>query len=274
MAERMKAGMWCTVCDAPVAGVKQTHRTRNTTAGLLAFGTGGLSLLGAKVEGYICPRCGQKSLRPATQADFARVSAASTSNLDGQVTQFEAATEAERAQEPQRARPGPTAETVTERVEALCDAGLGSDQTFRVVLLLTGAVTPVTFNFKPPSPQAARGAGIRADLKVFIDTGEFEDAFAKVGGGWARLVREGRLRFEGEAPFHRAFAKAAIACSTSEDGADPTRRDDAANAPASPASAAESLTRVEQLERLAALRDSGALTEAEFSAEKERILRG
>lgn len=51
--------MWCDYCQRPVAGEKTTHRTRNTAAGLSVLATGGLSLLGAKSEGYHCPVCGQ-----------------------------------------------------------------------------------------------------------------------------------------------------------------------------------------------------------------------
>jgi hypothetical protein len=45
-------------------------------------------------------------------------------------------------------------------------------------------------------------------------------------------------------------------------------------APPPPAPAAAGGDRVEQLKELAALRDEGVLTEAEFAAEKARILNG
>ncbi|HNF07515.1 MAG TPA: SHOCT domain-containing protein, partial [Mycobacterium sp.] len=45
-------------------------------------------------------------------------------------------------------------------------------------------------------------------------------------------------------------------------------------APVDPFTPTDQGVRLEQLKTIAALRDSGALTEAEFEAEKRRILRG
>lgn len=49
--------MVCPRCSS-VMGVKTTHRLRNTSSAILLPFTGGLSLLGFRVERYVCPRCG------------------------------------------------------------------------------------------------------------------------------------------------------------------------------------------------------------------------
>src|ERR1035438_3773213 len=58
MGQKNKGGMWCEACDRPVMGVKNTHRIRNTVSVGTTVSTFGVSLLGAKVEGYVCPTCG------------------------------------------------------------------------------------------------------------------------------------------------------------------------------------------------------------------------
>lgn len=58
MGLRVKGGMACPRCGAQVTGVKTTHRVRNTSSALLLPFTGGLSMLGFRVERYVCPRCG------------------------------------------------------------------------------------------------------------------------------------------------------------------------------------------------------------------------
>jgi hypothetical protein len=64
--------MWCELCSKPVAGVKTTHRARNTIAGLAALPTMGYSLIGSKAGDWHCPGCGQQ-VRTATRADIARL---------------------------------------------------------------------------------------------------------------------------------------------------------------------------------------------------------
>ena len=71
MGQRTKGGKWCDTCRKPVLGIKTTARARNTVSALTAPGTMGASLLFAKMEGYVCPTCGQP-VRRATQADLAR----------------------------------------------------------------------------------------------------------------------------------------------------------------------------------------------------------
>jgi hypothetical protein len=58
MGQVNNGGMWCDYCNRPVMGVKNTHHVRNTlgVAGIAA--TGGLSLLLAKTERFVCPNCG------------------------------------------------------------------------------------------------------------------------------------------------------------------------------------------------------------------------
>ena len=65
---KSKGGMYCDYCQRPVAGQKATHRMRNTASGVFALGTAGASLLGANVDGYHCPNCGQ-AVRKMTRAD-------------------------------------------------------------------------------------------------------------------------------------------------------------------------------------------------------------
>jgi len=61
MGQRSKGGLWCDRCQRPVLGVKTTHRARNTLSVGGALATGGLSLLGTRVEGYRCPHCGGRA---------------------------------------------------------------------------------------------------------------------------------------------------------------------------------------------------------------------
>jgi hypothetical protein len=72
MGAKPRGGMWCDYCDQPVVGQKGTHRARNTIAGLLALPTTGVSLLGARVEGFHCPTCGSP-VRSATAEDYRRL---------------------------------------------------------------------------------------------------------------------------------------------------------------------------------------------------------
>jgi hypothetical protein len=58
MAAKTKGGMWCNYCRRPTLGVKNTHRLRNTGAVGSTVMTGGLSLLFAKNESYVCQMCG------------------------------------------------------------------------------------------------------------------------------------------------------------------------------------------------------------------------
>jgi len=58
MGQKSKGGMWYAACDRPVMGVKNTHRFRNILSVGTSIATAGVSLLGAKVEGYVCPTCG------------------------------------------------------------------------------------------------------------------------------------------------------------------------------------------------------------------------
>ncbi len=57
--------MYCDYCQRPVAGQKNTHKVRNTLIGVPFMG------LGAKVEPYHCPMCGQP-VRRAVAEDFGR----------------------------------------------------------------------------------------------------------------------------------------------------------------------------------------------------------
>jgi len=69
MGQKAKGGMWCATCNRPVMGVKNMHRIRNTlSVGAVAV-TGGVSLAGSKVEGYVCPTCGSpvRPLHAASQ---------------------------------------------------------------------------------------------------------------------------------------------------------------------------------------------------------------
>ncbi len=68
MGQKTKGGMWCDTCQRPVMGLKNTHRIRNTLSGGAAMLTAGASLVGSKVEGYICPTCGGRA-RPRRSAD-------------------------------------------------------------------------------------------------------------------------------------------------------------------------------------------------------------
>jgi hypothetical protein len=72
MGAKPRGGMWCDYCDQPIVGQKATHRARNTIAGLLALPTTGVSLLGARVEGFHCPTCGSP-VRSATAEDYRRL---------------------------------------------------------------------------------------------------------------------------------------------------------------------------------------------------------
>lgn len=67
--------MWCDFCGGPVAAQKNTHKVRNGVAGVGAVFTSGLTLAGAKVEGYVCPTCGNRA-RPATRGDIEALQAA------------------------------------------------------------------------------------------------------------------------------------------------------------------------------------------------------
>lgn len=60
MGQRTKGGMYCDYCQRPVMGVKTTHRLRNAASVGGVVATGGLSLAGSKVEGYVCPTCGNR----------------------------------------------------------------------------------------------------------------------------------------------------------------------------------------------------------------------
>ncbi|HLY84301.1 MAG TPA: hypothetical protein VKQ71_15040 [Acidimicrobiales bacterium] len=62
MGQRTKGNMWCKR-DGPVLGVKNTHRIRNTGALVGSVALPGAFIFG-KVEGYYCPKCGEK-VRPA-----------------------------------------------------------------------------------------------------------------------------------------------------------------------------------------------------------------
>jgi len=63
MGQKNKGGMWCETCDRRVMGVKNTHRLRNTLSLGTSVATAGVSLFGSKVEGYVCPTCGNKVQR-------------------------------------------------------------------------------------------------------------------------------------------------------------------------------------------------------------------
>jgi hypothetical protein len=67
-----RRGMWCERCAGPVAGRKATHRARNTALTVLALPTYGVSLLGARIEGFHCPHCGGP-VGSATSADHGMV---------------------------------------------------------------------------------------------------------------------------------------------------------------------------------------------------------
>ena len=58
MGFKTQGGMWCDQCQRLIPGQKGTRRARNTLVGLTAIGTGGLSLLAAKVDSWHCPHCG------------------------------------------------------------------------------------------------------------------------------------------------------------------------------------------------------------------------
>ncbi len=60
--------MWCPNCGKPVMGIKTTHRARNMASGFLIPFTGGLSMLGFRVEHYVCPSCGYRASRRADPA--------------------------------------------------------------------------------------------------------------------------------------------------------------------------------------------------------------
>jgi DNA-directed RNA polymerase subunit RPC12/RpoP len=57
MGQRVKGSMWCARCG-PVMGVKNTHKVRNSGSVIGELLLPGASLLGSKVEGYVCPNCG------------------------------------------------------------------------------------------------------------------------------------------------------------------------------------------------------------------------
>ena len=65
---KVRRGMWCERCAGPVAGQKATHRARNTALTVLSLPTYGVSLRGARVEGFHCPHCGGP-VRDATSAE-------------------------------------------------------------------------------------------------------------------------------------------------------------------------------------------------------------
>src|SRR5688500_7035503 len=73
MGTKAKAGMWCDYCQEPVAGQKGTHRARGVAVAVTALPTAGLSLLGAKPEGYHCANCGQP-VRRGTRDDMNQAS--------------------------------------------------------------------------------------------------------------------------------------------------------------------------------------------------------
>jgi hypothetical protein len=58
---KVKGGMYC-----PVMAQKTGHGVRNTAAVGGIFATGGLSLLGSKVEKWRCPICGGPTIPQAT----------------------------------------------------------------------------------------------------------------------------------------------------------------------------------------------------------------
>jgi len=72
MGQKTKGGMWCATCNKPVMGIKNMHRVRNTLSVGWIVSTGGLSLLGSKVERYVCPTCGSpvRPLHAASQPFF------------------------------------------------------------------------------------------------------------------------------------------------------------------------------------------------------------
>jgi DNA-directed RNA polymerase subunit RPC12/RpoP len=70
MGIKLKGGMWCPNCRCLVPGQKPTHPIRNTIASIGAVG-GGLGVLLAKREKYICPDCGQP-VRAATKAELGK----------------------------------------------------------------------------------------------------------------------------------------------------------------------------------------------------------
>lgn len=70
MSQKTKGGMWCDTCQRPIMAVKNTHRIRNTMSVGGSLATGGASLLGSKVEGYVCPMCGGRA-RPRRSGDGA-----------------------------------------------------------------------------------------------------------------------------------------------------------------------------------------------------------
>lgn len=60
MGQKTKGGMFCSNCNKPVMGVKNTHRLRNTASVVALPATNALSLVGLKSEHYVCPTCGSK----------------------------------------------------------------------------------------------------------------------------------------------------------------------------------------------------------------------
>jgi len=58
MGQKNKGGMWCDHCQRPVLAVKNTHRLRNAVSVGGVVVTGGVSLVGTRVQGYRCPSCG------------------------------------------------------------------------------------------------------------------------------------------------------------------------------------------------------------------------
>jgi hypothetical protein len=60
MGAKTKGGMWCDYCRRPTLGVKGTHRVRNAGAVGGTVMTGGLSLLFATNEKYVCQGCGSQ----------------------------------------------------------------------------------------------------------------------------------------------------------------------------------------------------------------------
>lgn len=75
MGQRTKGRMWCSHCNRPVLGVKTTHRVRNAASIGGAMATGGLSLLGTRVEGYYCPSCGGRVHPRRGETDWVGVGA-------------------------------------------------------------------------------------------------------------------------------------------------------------------------------------------------------
>ena len=154
MAQYTKGGMWCGRCGS-VMGVKNTHKVRNTGSVLGEFLLPGASLLGSKIEGYVCPNCGGRVHRAKP----------------GQ-------------QSPQPAGPIPTPDGVLDASDehAKFDVILvaaGEPRVIEVVCAATGFGSRYTASLVDELPQAIRQGLRRAQAQKLRD--DLEAAGATVG---------------------------------------------------------------------------------------------